>query len=284
MKATCFWQDDISLYKYLTLYSLEKGAKWKNIEFTTGDNYDFTIVFTAPFINHNLRDPNSAILFRTEPPSSSHYNRKLDLRTSKMYCPEIFWGLSQQRIAEVRNGKFLKRGCLSSVTSEASFMEGHEKRLMFIYYLDKVIEKGFTLYGRKYSGEFFKNIKAYRGEIPDKLIGLKKFFYTFSCENSFEADYFTEKILQPIITKTLCFYDGCNNIFEYLNPEALVKIDITDIGQSIEKIQKCIHDEHYIKINETLEKERERVLDKFNMLNIIWAEVNEFDTDRFFKI
>jgi len=93
--------------------------------------------------------------------------------------------------------------------------------------------------------------------------------YHFACENSFVKDYFTEKILQPGLTQTLCFYDGCPNIFDYIRPEALVKIDISHCEDAAYTIIDYILNDEYAKRKAALQKESIRVREQFNLLNII---------------
>lgn len=282
--ATCYWQDDDSLYRYLSNYSPTGRPECKNIEFTRSNNFDLSIIFTAPYKHHKKISTNSSIVFLTEPPGSKHHIKRSDIYVSKMYCPEIFWGCGKQEIDLIRKGKFDKTLCLSSVTSELSFLEGHQRRLLFIQYLDKVVQEGFSLFGRKYSGNFFKLIDSYKGEIENKLDALINFEYHFACENSFVRDYFTEKVLQPILTETLCFYDGCTNIFDYIRPEVLIKIDVNDCDRAVDMVVKSILNDEYRKRKVVLHKESIRVRNQFNILNIAWAEVNGKNMPDYLKL
>jgi hypothetical protein len=282
--ATCFWQDDIALYQYLTNYALSKRAEFRNIEFTLSNKFDLAVIFTAPHKLHKYFKPDAAVIFLTEPPESNHHFKGSNVYVSKMYCPEIFWGCSGKDISLLQKGKFIKSECLSSVTSELTLLEGHQKRLLFIQYLDRIIQDGFSLFGKKYTGNYFKLISSYKGEIENKLNALVNFEYHFACENSFTKDYFTEKILQPILTQTLCFYDGCPNIFDYIQPEALVKIDISNCEAAANTIVNCILNNEYAKRKVMLQRESIRVQNQFNILNIIWAEVNGKDMPDYLKL
>jgi hypothetical protein len=173
---------------------------------------------------------------------------------------------------------------LSAVTSELSALEGHKRRLEFLYYFDKVVKEGFDLYGKKGTGEFFNLIGAYRGEIADKFDALIGYEYHFACENSFEQNYFTEKIIDPIMAGTLCFYDGCLNINEFIDEKAFIKIDVKNVEGSIDKIIHSINNQAWNKRIEYIIKQKKRLLSDFNPLNIIWLEINEKDILRYLKI
>lgn len=110
----------------------------------------------------------------------------------------------------------------------------------------KCLKKG-QIYERPHNNRFLINLKNYKGYLPDKYDGLWQYDYHFACENSFEKGYFTEKLIDPIITETLCFYDGCPNIQEYIDERAYVKIDVTNIQESISTIVQCIQDDEWRK-------------------------------------
>ncbi len=281
--GTCPWQNDFSLNNYLTNYGTLRNGEWKNIEFTLDNIFDIAVIFSSPNDDRKSFSFDQSVTFLTEPPEILKGKKIHTSRVSDMYCPDIFWSTSPSDIEKIKQGNFEKPESFSSVTSEHYWLNGHRKRLEFIYYLDKAFKGRFDLYGRKYSGDFFKLIDAYRGGIENKLNGLFPYKYHFACENTFNENYFTEKILQPILCETLCFYDGCVNIQEFIDERAFVKIDLNDFEASLETIVKCISEDLYSKKIEFIKKEKKRILSDLNMLNIIWADVNGKDTLNYFK-
>lgn len=282
--ATCFWEDDQCLFEDLKEYGFGSIA-WKNIEFTLNNDFNRTVIFTKPHWNHIPYHQNNAITFLTEPPKSSHHASHKTSRISPMYLPLPFWIKSNRKNKQLIKKKELKKNkILSSVTSELYTLEGHKRRLEFLYYFDKRVKEGFDLFGKKYTGNFFSLINAYRGEIADKFDALIGYEYHFACENSFESNYFTEKIIDPIIAGTLCFYDGCININEFIDERSFIKIDTKNIEGSIDRIIHSIYDQEWDKRIKYITKQKKRVLLDFNPLNIIWLEVNEKDIMKYLKI
>ena len=281
--ATCFWQSDAELLSDITKYGFGK-AQWKNLVFTDSKDFDVAVVLTAPWSECHDFAPNRAIRFLTEPPVSSHHRDVADT-LCPMYLPLPWWINSARRseIVKVRiPGE--KTGLISSVTSELAYMDGHIKRLKFLRALDSVVDEGLDIFGKQYSGEIFSKFQNYRGELNDKYDGLIPYEYHINCENSFENDYFTEKLLDPIIAESLCFYDGCTNVEKFIDPRAFVRIEIDNIEESALRIEQCVNGGYYEKQLPHILREKRRILYEFNPLNIIWAQVNGYDTTRYFII
>lgn len=111
------------------------------------------------------------------------------------------------------------------VTSNALVNPGHQPRLDFIEFLKKK-EFNFHLWGRGFNPVQNKN---------DVFINAK---YVIAVENYFDKDYFTEKIIDPILMGCFVFYYGCPNIDEYLPEGCFAHIDLNDFDKS----QKIIED------------------------------------------
>lgn len=281
--ATCFWQSDAELLAAITKYGFGE-AKWKNLVFTDNKDFDVAVVLTAPWSECHDFDSNRAVRFLTEPPISSHHRDVADT-VCPMYLPLPWWINSTCRREIARVGEFgNKTALISSVTSELAYLDGHIKRLKFLYALDGVIDAGLDIFGKRYSGEVFSKFQNYRGELTDKYNGLIPYEYHINCENSFIKNYFTEKLLDPIIAESLCFYDGCINAEKYIDPRAFVQIDIENIEKSAHKIEQCVNDGYYKKQLPYILREKRRILYTLNPLNIIWAQLNGYDTTRYFLL
>lgn len=90
--------------------------------------------------------------------------------------------------------------------------------------------------------------------------------------------YFTEKLLDPIIAESFCFYDGCTNVHEYIDSIAFVRIGINNIEESALRIEQCVNDGYYEKQLPYILREKCRILYELKPLNIIWAQLNVCDT------
>jgi GR25 family glycosyltransferase involved in LPS biosynthesis/tetratricopeptide (TPR) repeat protein len=108
---------------------------------------------------------------------------------------------------------------------------GHIKRIDFLNYTQLI-----DIYGPAH------NLKNYIGPAENKEI-MKRYKYYFMVENCFEKDYITEKLWEPIMCECLCFYYGCPNVTDYINPLAFVQLDMDDFEKSEKIIQQAIEED-----------------------------------------
>ena len=287
VKVTCFWEDATQMHATIRRYTMNGTHRWKNIDFVMDDSYDRLIILTRPHKDQRY-NPDNAITLLTEPPQSANIIKHPTAVSLPVYVHLPFWEhLTKVQYQDVLNGKLIKKTkILSSVTSELynNVLPGYELRLQYIDLMDACIEDGFDLYGKKYSGTFFDQIKAYKGSLLNKYDGLWSYKYHFACENSFYPDYFTEKIADPIISECLCFYDGCNNIEEFIDERAFVKIEVANPGDSVEKMIRMINDNEWRKRIKYIRLQKQRLLFELNPLNLIWAVANEMDALNMFRL
>lgn len=268
VRVTCFWEEDTLFLHTIRKYAFDK-EQWKDLTFVTDDTYDRLVILTRPHHTMQDYDPGKAITLLTEPPESPHVVPHPTSAVQPVYLPLPFWAQSslKQRIR--------KTALLSSVTSDLCSMEGHQRRLELIYELDKVVESGFDLWGKRYQPHFFDIISAYRGDIKDKYAALWKYRYHLACENSFLDNYFTEKIADPVIAECLCFYDGCTNVERFIDDRAFIRINVKEPQAAIETIVQSIEDNEWRKRIRYIRQQKQRLLHELNPLNIIWLCLHE---------
>lgn len=281
--ATCFWQNDEMLLEDFKRYGWGQ-AKWKNLEFTTSTDYDIAILLTAPWRECHDLNPAQTVRFLTEPPASLHHCDISDI-VCPMYLMLPWWihSSSCQTLTK-SNISQEKIKLLSVITSEQAYLEGHCKRLKLLAMLDEWIEDGLDIFGKQYSGYILPLMRNYRGELKDKYDGLLLYAYHFCCENSFVKGYFTEKLLDPIIAESLCFYDGCPDVEQFIDARAFIRIDVNDIEASLQTIFRVIEDGEYEYRLPYIIAQKKRLLYELNPLNIIWAQLNGYDLTTYFKL
>jgi hypothetical protein len=84
---------------------------------------------------------------------------------------------------------------------------------------------------------------SYQGKaraFVDKERGILPYKYYFMCENNQERNFITEKLWEPILCESLCFYWGCPNVADYINPNAYVQLDMDDFEASFNTIKQAI--------------------------------------------
>jgi len=278
VRVTCFWEAEEKIIEAIRRYG-RGSLRWKNLQFVTGDDYDRLVIFTRPHKDMTEYDPGKAITFLTEPPASSNVRDHWTSGISPMYLPLPFHPTKVRGAIRYggNGGRIKKDRLLSCVTSDLNFMEGHFYRLRLIDLLDKRVEEGLDLYGKGYGNTFFERVVSYKGELADKYDGLWRYKYHFACENSFVDNYFTEKIADPIIAETLCFYDGCRNLEEFIDERAFIRVDVKKPFEAVDRITLAIGSNEFARRRAIIRQQKKRLLTKLNPLNIIWMVLNGRD-------
>jgi hypothetical protein len=127
---------------------------------------------------------------------------------------------------------------VSSVCSSKYFDPGHKKRIDFLKYLEL---KDFPLH--IYNEDNNIGFKSYKGTAQqsfDKEKAIIPYKYYFMCENNVEHNFVTEKMWEPILCESLCFYWGCPNINEIVDPMAFVQLDMDDFEASYNIMNEAI--------------------------------------------
>ncbi len=155
---------------------------------------------------------------------------------------------------------------LSCIVSDLHILKGQRKRLEFI---QKCMDHGlkYDLMG--------KGIHP----VDDKWEGLASYRYSLAIENKFIPHYFTEKINDCFLARTIPVYYGCPDLEDYFPAGSFVRIDINKPGEAL-KIIEGLDEAEYLKRLPDLEKARDLVLDRYQPLakmdeiigNIDWGK------------
>jgi hypothetical protein len=81
-------------------------------------------------------------------------------------------------------------------------------------------------------------------------------------ENNSEHNYATEKIWEPILCETLCFYWGCPNLEEHLDSNAFVRLDAKDFDGSMKLIEKAMKEDWWSQRIDSIRKEKKKILEE----------------------
>lgn len=87
--------------------------------------------------------------------------------------------------------------------------------------------------------------------INSKIMAHQKAMYSLVIENTSHHNYFTEKISDCMMMKTIPLYWGCSNIEKFYNIDGIIKIESDD--DAIEKINK-LTPEYYFERKEIIEE------------------------------
>lgn len=153
---------------------------------------------------------------------------------------------------------------LNRLTNSHNFpTDGHILRMQFLDNLVGSEPKLLDLYGR---GDF--EGPHYHGEIDVKWTGLENYRYSLAIENYKGENYFSEKIIDPLLAWSMPIYWGCMNLDEYLPEDSYVWIDIED-PNAPQRVRKVVESDRREKNIDAIAEARRRILDEYQ----IWPTV-----------
>lgn len=116
--------------------------------------------------------------------------------------------------------------------------------------------------------------------ISNKAEAMDEFRYHIAVENHIEPHHWTEKITDCFLAYCLPFYYGPPNIADYFPADAVIPIDIFDIDSAEHIIRTSITQGLYEKRLPALHEARNRVLNDYNLVNVIARLVTELNVTK----
>jgi hypothetical protein len=108
-----------------------------------------------------------------------------------------------------------------------------------------------------------------------KISLFKDFQYSIIIENSREAGYFSEKLIDCLITKTIPIYYGCENISEYFNTDGWIILSSDDIVQELYEKLALLNENYYNKYANIIEKNYKKALNHTCVLTTSFEAMNK---------
>ena len=256
VKMLCNWCSSEELCK--EWLKMTHGAyKWNDIEITwTDEDIDYYVIINKPKAGDTYV-PEKSIVYHMEPwcaDPAQNWGIKswgqwakpdprsfMQIRSHDKFVNPVFWQLNLtfnqlqtmtiKKPAEYHN-------IVSSICSSKYYDPGHKKRIDFLHYLES---KGLALH--IYNEDNQRGFKSYMGKARpsiDKEEGIIHYKYYFMCENNVEHNFVTEKLWEPILCESLCFYWGCPNISDIIDPRAYVQLDMDDFESAYNTMNAAI--------------------------------------------
>jgi len=276
IKMLCNWCDSKQLCEEWS-NMCDYNFIWKNIEITWEEDVDYYVIINAPRVNDYFI-PEKTIIFQMEPwvddPSKNWGVRTwkqwsepkdsdfLAVRGRKSNCHNnAFWQLE----GKINSLKLdVKYNTLSTIVSKKYYDIGHKLRIKFLHFLESKGDIPLDIYGN----DHFKNYKGPLTPYIDKSKGLCTYKYYFMMENCFEPNFITEKIWEPILCETLCFYYGCPNITDYVDSRAFVQLS-GDFEQDYLLIKKSIEEDLWSQRIEFIKQMKEKIIHELAFFPVV---------------
>lgn len=296
VKMLCNWCSSRQLC--LEWNHMSKGNFiWNDIQITdSNEDIDYFVIINKPLNENEFYIPEKTIIFQMEPWCSDpkqHWGVKtwgkwarpdetkfLQVRTHDKFVNNGFWQL-KTTYTEFKNQPIIKKdsNIISSICSSKYFDPGHIKRIDFLKYIESKNNSSVKLH--IYNHDNQHNFKSYQGPHPvgNKDVGITPYKYYFMAENNCEKNFITEKIWEPLLTESLCFYWGCPNVKDYIDPEAFVLLDLNDFEKSFQLMKNAIENNLWEKRLPIIRKEKERVLEYYSFFPTLERIIKENDTE-----
>jgi GR25 family glycosyltransferase involved in LPS biosynthesis/glycosyltransferase involved in cell wall biosynthesis len=285
VKFLCNWCSSEQLVREWK--RMTKGnCQWNAILMTAEDtDIDYWVIVNRPPPSA-IFDPARTIVFHMEPwcgdasqtwgvktwgewaaPDPTKY---LAVRSHQNAVNNAFWQIPQDYHtlkALDATSKKTKGSIIASVCSSKYFDPGHKKRIDFLKFIEAKQDPDVLL--DIYNADNKHRFSSYRGRADpdiDKDKALLPYKYYFMCENNAEHNFVTEKLWEPILTETLCFYWGCPNVTDIVDPRAYVLLDMEDFEGSFATIKKALVEDWWAQRLPHIRAEKQRILETMTIM------------------
>jgi len=262
--------------------TLKADFIWKDL-LIVDKNQDYDAVFHNVCNNLQNFSFEKAILFqseakpnrKTEDYEFQELNKDKFLKyydMEKYHSQDFHWNINMNYM-QLNSINLTKSKIMSGLVSSLRNTELQNLRVDFLYKLDKL--NFYDHYG--YGGEVMK-LKSYKGSPEynsfDKGVSYIPYKYNFNSENVEYRGYFTEKIILPILFECLVFYSGCPNIQDFIDPRCYIKLDLKNPDECIGIIEESIKNNEWEKRIDIIRKEKKRIMNDLNPMEIIRKIIN----------
>lgn len=253
------------------------GGEWNDLKLVeTGEDRLVVINWTAGDI------PPDSIVFQMEPRASverfpgifsdlaANRDKVGVAYDSATFRNSIEWHVSPTW-SEFKEGSpdLTKSKELSTVMSSTRKLPGHRSRLRLLCKLcdDRPVDVWGFGHAESWIDPASPSAGREMGPLPfrEKDAGLFPYKYTFAAENTVEPNYFTEKIVDAILAECLCFYVGCPNLYQWLDPRAFIPITAVDPAHSLSVIESAIASNEWERRLPYIREAKKAILDELQI-------------------
>ncbi len=298
VKLLCNWCSSEQLcYEWSNMcnnsdYTWTSPVSKKSIKITWKDDtpIDYYVVINYPRKSEKFV-PEKTIVFQMEPSVSDEKKnwgvktwgewvnpdptKFLKVFTHKTHLNNVQWQIDYSfydKTLLIDNES--KKNKVVTVCSFKNFDTGHILRNNFIKYVEKAKEEKdekdeyvIDVFGM----QNYRNVKNYCGMLPDdnKFNAYVNYKYCLSAENNMEHNYATEKIWEPILCESLCFYWGCPNLAEYIDERAFVRLPLEDPAAALLIIQQAIAEDWWSQRIGVIKQMKEKILNELGFFPLL---------------
>ena len=284
IKMICNWCSSEKLCKDWS-NMCKDGYTWNNIEITwENTDIDYYVIINKPSSEDEYYEPSKTIIFQMEPwvtdetkywgvknwgdfsqPDESKFLKVFGRKTNDYN--NVFWQLelNYNQLVNLKYDVKVKKDVVASICSSKYFDEGHIARVDFLKFLESKNDVPLDIYNSDNNHNFI-NYRSPLTPYVDKSKGIVPYKYYFMVENNYEPNFITEKLWEPILCETLCFYYGCPNVTDYINKDAFVLLDMNDFEKSYHIMKEAIENDLWASRIDIIRKEKLKIINEMSFL------------------
>lgn len=284
VKMLCNWCTSEELCKQWSKMA-EHNYTWKNIQMTWEDECDYYVVINSTEEPH---DPARTIVYQMEP-WVKDITKQWGVKTWGKWIEPNCAFIRGRKTEHLNTIQWLveqtynqwkepiqKTKLMSTICTSKYWDEGHILRINMLKEFEK---RGLSIdiYGKENTHQFAQ----YKGALSEteKSKGMLPYQYYFMIENSFEKNYATEKIWEPILSESLCFYYGCKNLSEHIDERAYVQLD-KNIDVSYQLIQKAIKENWYKERLPYIKAAKRDILNRLYFFPTLYTDIRRLKSQK----
>lgn len=212
--------------------TLSKTVQWERVNLNNPTDTVYT--------DQHLKECNGGIGWLLEPKDIQPHTYEFVKSYSNRF--KTIWTHEKEVLDSVSNAKFVPHGgCwikeqdrkihnktknFSIIASNKNLLRGHQLRHLIVKGAGNKVDA----FGNGYK------------PVLNKIEGLKDYRYSFAIENCRRDFYFTEKLIDCLVTGTIPIYWGCPSIDKFFNPDGF--IIFTELVELKDKLKTCT-EEYY---------------------------------------
>ncbi len=260
-------------------------ASWENIVMTfTKDPHeiDYYVIINSPPADEQY-EPKKTIVFQMEPwvadPAKKwgvktwgewaepDPQKFFKVFTHKTHLNNVQWQIDYPFYNKDKPIMANKQDKIATICSQKNFDEGHLLRNNFIRFIATADKPLIEVWGR----ENYHSFQSYKGCVPEdnKYNIYANYKYVLAVENNSERNYATEKIWESILCEALCFYWGCPNLEEYIDPRAFVRLPLEDPAAALQIVQQAIQENWWSQRIEVIKQMKAKILHELGFFPLI---------------
>jgi len=279
-----------------------EGYKWNHIEMTASDEaVDYYVIINyprkkpmgeekeeEPEPEMDTYKPEKTIVFQMEPwiqDPSKHWGVKtweewsipdpakfFKVFTHKTHLNNVQWQI-EYPFHDKPVDNTVKKNQVATICSDKKFDTGHVLRINFIKFIqeNKITETEERRLLDVYGKENYHHLKNYVGAVKEenKYNVYANYKYCLAVENNNELNYATEKIWESILCESLCFYWGCPNLEEYIDPRAFVRLPLEDPAAAVNIIQQAVKEDWWSQRIAVIKQMKEKILTELGFFPLL---------------